>query len=144
MHFTKIVPLSWSIYKNNYLYYEAFNVARKDINQAISIFLDIIENFIIVTIDFIEELKLYFEDNKEKVISCSFKIDEIMAKKILFSIQSKKRYFINKYKWNTRTIDKIFDCLIENDLNFNIRKFSREKLYWNIDLETIIDFHFRE
>ena len=142
-NFAKVLPLSWSIFSRQDLYYDMFDIkGNSDIDKGIQNMLNIILHMYGVTKNFLIELKQYFEKNVEMIKSYSKRITDEIAGDILLTLQTKSIYLQEKYNLNTRTVDKIFDYLNNNDLSFNRKIVNRKLLYWNIELELIIDKYF--
>lgn len=144
MNFSNVVPLSYAIFSELSKYYTAFEIASNDeLDNGISNMLDILIKMCEVTELFTLEVKKYLESNLAFVKSVSSKMTDKIAKDILLSLQTKSKYLVQTYGLNVKTIDSIFEKLNEN-LSFNRKLANRNVLFWNIELETLVDHYFKD
>lgn len=142
MNFSNVIPLSFSIHANLSFYYEAFDIKQnEDLDRGINHILDIVLKMYETTKAFTQELKTFVVKNINVVKNVSFKIDDQIAKDILLSLQTKSIYLNKTYGLNVKTIDSIFDKL-NAELSFIRKIANRNVLFWNIELESLIDKYF--
>lgn len=140
----RLLPMSWTIFKNKQLYYDSFDFQNnEELNQSIRSILDILISMSNTVIYFVNDVKEYIDSNLSSVMKSSSRIDEKLARQILLNLQTKASYLINEFGLNPRTVSNIFENLRTNDtIDFNEARVGREKVYWNISLEAIIDNNF--
>lgn len=144
MNFSNVLPLSYSIHANLSAYYEAFEISsNKDLDKGISAILDIILKMYQTTKAFISDVKTFVGKNIDFVKQASNKVTDEMALDILCALQTKSIYLNTKYGLNVKTIDSIF-VKLNDELSFNRKISNRNVLFWNIELESLIDFHFKK
>lgn len=141
VNYSKVLPISWAIFKNKQRYYDLFDIkSSKDLDFSIQEMMVIIMKMCDSIENFLTDLKTYKEKRIKDVLSSSTKMTEDIANEIIFNLQTKSAYLINEYGFNPRTVSNIFDKI--ESIDFNKKRLGREVLYWNIDLETLIDKHF--
>ncbi len=139
VNFSNVLPLSWSFFERRSDYYKSFDIeTNEDLDNGINALLDIILHMYEATKQLTKDLKKFVEKYIGVVMSTSSKVSEKMALDILLNLQTKRIYVERKYNLNPRTIDSIFTKL-NNELPFNFKKVKRNSLYWNIELEEIVN-----
>lgn len=138
-NFSKIIPLSWAMFANLGDYYDSFVINNnEDIDQGVRNLLNIILKMYEKTKIFLVQLNAYVDKHLFALLHASRVMTKNIALDILFSLQTKSIDLQRKYKMNDRTIDKIFNAVAE-DMDFNRKIVSRNVVYWNIELEMIIE-----
>lgn len=134
-----VLPLSWSIFKNKQKYYEAFNFnTNEELDKSLMLLMDILLHMYDVTKQFLIKLKEYLDRNVAFVMTTSTRMTEKLARNILLNLQTKNSVLTNEYALNSRTAKKIFEKISEK-LDFNEKNIGREKIHWNIELESLIE-----
>ena len=141
-NFSNVLPISWAIFKNKQVYYDLLSdiSTNENLDESVRSLLKILFEMYKVTKAFVIDLETYFNKYKEDIMNSSTKMTEEMASDILFSLQTKASYLRKKYKLNSRTINSVFERITAMD--FNEKNLGREKLWWNIDLEMLVEKHF--
>lgn len=142
-NFCNLLPISWALFINRDKYYAAFNFKENTLDEAIQKILEIILYMYEHVKGFLIDLKKYYQKYKDVVIASSTRMTEELSKSILFSLQTKQSFLIKRYSLNPRTINNIFEN-IKKEMDFNVKTLGRKKLYWNIELEIIIERWFGE
>ena len=136
-----VLPLSWAIFKNKQIYYDAFDAKTNvELNAAIISIMNIMQKMIITITSFLDEVEQFVQENLHEVMSLSTRMTKELATNILLNLQTKASDLIKNKGLNPRTVSSIFEKMTK--LDFNEKKIGREKLYWNISLETIIELYF--
>lgn len=134
-----VLPLSWSIFKNKQKYYEAFNFnTNEELDKSLMVLMDILLHMYDVTKQFLIKLKEYLDMNIAFVMTSSTRMTERLARSILLNLQTKNSVLTKGYGLNSRTAKRVFEKISEK-LDFNEKNIGREKVYWNIELESLIE-----
>ena len=142
LNFSRTLPISNFIFRNKQLYYESLDITDftsmdlgvRNIISMLSQMCDRINLFVI-------EVSEWLRANVKHLMSISNKVTTEMALDILLALQTKRKDIEHKYGLNIRTIDSIFTKL-NKQIPFNFKKANRHSLYWNIELEEMVDKHF--
>ncbi len=144
VNFSNVLPMSNLLFKYVGEYYQALDISNNDdINKGVLAFLKIIDKMYIKVKALTKDLNIFVDKYIQLVMSSSNKVTDHMARRILLTLQTKSIYLQHHYKLNPRTIDSIFSK-INIELPFNRKTANRNILYWNIELEEIINKHFGE
>lgn len=140
--FSKALPISNFIFRNKQLYYESLDITDnesidKGVRNIIMMLAEMSDRINAFTL----EVSQWLIKQEKHIMSISNKVTNDMALDILLALQTKRKDIEDKYGLNIRTIDSIFTKLNEK-IPFNFKKANRYSLYWNIELEEIVDKYF--
>jgi len=144
MNFSNVLPLSWALFVKQHDYYDAFDInSSRDIDKGVQKLLNIILHMYETVKAFTIELEKFVSTWKEIVMNTSNKMTNDIALDILLALQTKRKYVERRYQLNPRTIDSIFEKINKEGLAFNYKKANRNNLYWNIELESLVEKYFK-
>ena len=144
MNFSNVIPLSWSFFTNLSDYYSSLDIkTEEDLDKGIQTLLDIVLKMYKTTKQFINDLNIWSTKWIPVVLNTSNKVSQEIAEDIVLTLQTQRNYIERTYKLNVRTIDTIFKKINDEGLPFNYKKANRKNLYWNLELEELIDKNFK-